>query len=258
LRPWFKAALLLFLLLGGLALAVFVFADRGRTVRPERLMQWWCRRLLGILGVEVIVHGVPVAHPCMTVANHISWLDIPVIGAHEATRFVSKSEVRDWPMAGALATAAGTFLIRRGKGGAAPLLKELVPHLNSGGSVTWFPEGTTTDGTRVRAFHPRLFAAALESRCAVQPVALAYAPSRSGAQVAPFVDDDTLVNHMLDVLHEPSLTVTLTYLPAICPTACNRDALALFAESAIRGALGDTAGAGNREESLDLPVPQAA
>ena len=53
----------------------------------------------------------------MTVANHVSWLDIPALAALEATRFVSKSEVRDWPVAGWLAVAAGTFFLRRGKGG---------------------------------------------------------------------------------------------------------------------------------------------
>src|SRR3546814_20306769 len=59
-----------------------------------------------------------VASTHLSVANHISWLDISIINACEPVRFVAKAEIRDWPLAGWLDSAAGSFYLRRGKGDA--------------------------------------------------------------------------------------------------------------------------------------------
>lgn len=220
----------------GLVLAAWIALDRDRRTRRERVAQVWSRRLLAILGLRLQVEGQPLPGAHMTVANHISWLDIPVLSALEPTRFVSKSEVRSWPIAGWLARAAGTFFLRRGRGGSAPLLERLVPHLRSNGSVVIFPEGTTTDGRQVLPFHPRLFQAALEAGVPVQAVTLHYGLSREGDNIAPFVDADALVTHLLRVLREPSLTVRILYGPPIYPAGC-RETLAREAETFVRSVL---------------------
>lgn len=225
-----RALLLILLLLVGLLLAGALRLDRNGRLSREQLAQWWNRRLLAILNIKLRVTGKPMATPQLTVVNHVSWLDINIIGALLPTRFISKSEVRDWPIAGALADAYGTFYLRRGKGGSGPLLNKLVPHLRNGGSVTLFPEGTTTDGCSVRPFHPRLFAAAVESGCRVQPIALCYAPG----SVAPFVGDDTLISHVLRVLQEPEIRVDVMFCPALSAVEADRDELAHAAEYSIR------------------------
>src|SRR3546814_3482867 len=66
-----------------------------------------------------------VASTHLSVANHISWLDISIINACEPVRFVAKAEIRDWPLAGWLASAAGSFYLRRGKGDAPRLVDRL-------------------------------------------------------------------------------------------------------------------------------------
>lgn len=175
-----RALLLVVHLAWGLILATRL-AFGGSEPR-ERLAQRWHRRLLAILGLRLRVEGLPLRDPHITVANHVSWLDIPVLGALEPTRFVGKSEIRDWPVAGWLATAAGTFFLRRGSGGTGPLLDRLVPHLRARGSVVIFPEGTTTDGSEVRPFHARLFGAAVVARCPVQPVTIRYGVTPRGRQ----------------------------------------------------------------------------
>jgi len=229
-----RALLLVAHLAWGLVLAAWLAL--GGRARREALAQRWHRRLLAIFGVRLRVEGMPLREPHVTVANHVSWLDIPVLGALEPTRFVGKSEIRDWPIAGWLATAAGTFFLRRGKGGSTPLLERLVPHLRAQGSVVIFPEGTTTDGTEVQPFHARLFGAAIVACCPVQPVTIQYGLSDEGENLAPFIGDDSLAGHVLRLLRAPGLQVRLLYGPPLHPTV-SRDELAREAECFVRGAL---------------------
>lgn len=220
----------------GLGMALAVAVDPSGTLDRRRLAGWWHGRLLQILHVRIEVRGTPLAVGHLSVANHVSWLDIPVLAALTPTRFIAKSEIRSWPVAGWLATASGALYLKRGKNSARPLLEQLIPVLHEGGSVTLFPEGTTTDGSHVRSFHARLFAAAIEAPCPVQPVALRYAPNREGRQIAPFVGDDDLLRHLLRVLREPKLTVTVHYGHALAPDR-DRSPLALAAQHAVEAML---------------------
>ncbi|WP_159431179.1 lysophospholipid acyltransferase family protein [Fontimonas thermophila] len=238
LRIALRATRLLLHLGLGLLTAAAVRIDISGRLRPEPIARRWFMGLLAILGIRLIVHGEALRKPRLTAANHISWLDIAVLAACEETRFIAKSEIRDWPIAGWLANAAGTFYIRRGKGGARPLAEKLVPHLAAGGSVVLFPEGTTTDGRDVRSFHARLFSAPIEADVWVQPVALRYGPGRAGRQVAPFIGDDDLVRHILRLLREPTLTVEVRYCAPIRARGYDRDTLAQHAQAAVRTALG--------------------
>lgn len=227
----------------GLIMAVAVRLGLSRWVARERLVQWWNTVLLDIFDIRVRITGRPAEGARMTVANHVSWMDIPLMAATEPTRFVSKSEVRHWPIAGMLADAAGTFYIRRGKGGARPLLERLVPHLKSGGSIVIYPEGTTTDGRQVLDFHSRLFAAAVESGCPVQPVAIRYSETPDGRAIAPFIGDDDLLHHLLRWLREPQLGASVSYLEPIPSAGLGRNELAERALAKIR-------------EALDNPAPE--
>lgn len=243
--PWYRRGLRVAQLLihtaCGLALATTVKLDPTSRLDPARLGQWWAVRLLRILGIELTCHGSAAQGGRVTVANHVSWLDIFVLLAAEPTRFVSKSEVRDWPVAGWLASALGTFYIRRGKGAAAPLVERLVPHLQQGGVVVIFPEGTTSDGRQVLPFHARLFAAAVESGVAVQPAALRYGATADGHFPAPFIGDDDLLSHLRRLIQVPTLRAELHYCPVITHGgALRREDLARQAQQAIETALGLT------------------
>lgn len=222
----------------GLILTAVVLFDFTGRVKCEPLAQRWSARLLRILGVRVRVRGQVVGGASMMVANHISWLDISLLFACAQTRFVSKSEVRKWPVAGWLAEGCGTFYIRRGRNDSRPLLNKLVPYLLSGGSVAVFPEGTTTDGSGVRLFHPRLFAAAIESSVWVQPVALRYGLGDGGAALAPFVGDDDLLSHLLRLLRNRAIDAEVTFCPAIDPAGKSREMLAEMARASVCRPLG--------------------
>jgi len=221
----------------GMGLVAAMKVDRGRWLVPETLTAWWNAGLLAVLDLQVDARG-QAQHGALIVSNHVSWLDIPVIVAHAETRFVSKSEVARWPVAGWLANAAGTFYIERGRHAMRPLLDRLVPFLRDGGTVTIFPEGTTTDGASVGHFHARMFAAAIEAGVPVQPVALRFAPNADGQDLAPFVGDDDLASHILRLLRSRGgISVSLQWLDPIPSFGQDRDTLAFLAQQAIAKAL---------------------
>lgn len=216
----------------GLLLVVLVHVHgRGRFSR-ESLGTWWNRVLLRILEIKLVVRGTPLPGTRVVVCNHISWIDISLISASEATRFVSKAEVGEWPVAGWLADAAGTFYIRRGAGGTKQLIKAIDEHLGHG-SITFFPEGTTTDGSTVLKFQPRLFATAIETRRPVQPIAIRYSRAADGTDTAPFIGDDDMVSHIARLLRHGPITAELIYCDPISPEGCDRATLALAAHTAI-------------------------
>lgn len=236
-RVWARGARIVVHLLVGLLAATAVRLTPGGRLDPDPIARRWSAQLLRILNVQVSVCGEPPGSGHVTVANHVSWLDITLLSACENTRFIAKSEIRDWPVAGWLANAAGTFYIRRGKGGARPLVDRLVPHLSAGGSVVLFPEGTTTDGSDVLPFHARLFSAPINADAWVQPVALRYGTGGDGTPVAPFVGDDDLVSHILRLLREQELSVEVIYCAPIRARGLDRGTLASNAEAAVRDAL---------------------
>ena len=81
--------------------------------------QEWYRRVLARLNVQVSVTGQPAEAPCLVVCNHISWLDIMVLGSAVPVAFLSKAEVAQWPVISRLSRAGGTLFIQRGGEGAA-------------------------------------------------------------------------------------------------------------------------------------------
>ncbi|MHB8253346.1 MAG: lysophospholipid acyltransferase family protein [Acidiferrobacter sp.] len=169
----------------------------------QRIVQFWHRGLLGILGLRLHALGKPADAPTLIIANHISWIDIPALGALCPGHFVAKSEISGWPIMGWLASQAGTYYIKRGdRKASAHVAARMTEAFLRDQSVLLFPEGTSTDGQDVRPFHARLFAAAIEGGCPVQPVVIHY-PDPHGAMhpAAPYIGDDTLLKHLWRVLH---------------------------------------------------------
>lgn len=136
-----------------------------------------------ILGIEVSKSGgISVARPTLYICNHISYVDIFILGCLPAF-FIAKSEVAAWPVFGKLAEFQNTLFIERKAGRAKQQLEILKNHLRKGNSLTLFPEGTSTDGVHVEPFKSSLFEAANLSnsstgvtapRVAIQAVTVAY------------------------------------------------------------------------------------
>jgi 1-acyl-sn-glycerol-3-phosphate acyltransferase len=182
--------------------------------RQERVQQW-SAYALEVLGVELEVRGsAPVLGPVLVVSNHVSWLDILVINAARPCRFVSKADVKSWPLLGRLVEEAGTLFIEREKRrDAVRVVHHLAESLRAGDVLAVFPEGTTGDGSSVLPFHANLLQAALSAHAPVLPVALGYVHAKDGGlhDAPTYVGDTTLVASIWRTLCARDLVARLDF-----------------------------------------------
>lgn len=202
--------------------------------RRQRWSQFFMTRLSNALPFRVRVVGELPATPMLWVSNHVSWTDIALLGQLTPMSFLSKSEVRGWPVAGWLAAKAGSLFIRRGAGDSQLIREQMTRHLQQPLPLLMFPEGTTTDGNSVRTFHGRLLSAAIDSRVSLQPVAIRYLRNGEVDAIAPFVGDDDLLSHLLRLFSHEQGDVEIHLLEPITSQAQERAVLAFRAQEAIR------------------------
>lgn len=192
----------------------FAFPGLDEAGREARV-QAWARRMLAIIGVGLEVRGTPpVAGPLLLVANHISWLDILVIHATRHCRFVSKSELKRWPLIGTLATGAGTLYIEReSRRDAMRVVHHMADRLKAGDILAVFPEGTTSDGVSLLPFHANLIQAAVSADAPVQPLALQFIDRKTRqTSFAPlYIGDDSLVGSIWRTLTGPPIVAVVSY-----------------------------------------------
>lgn len=192
----------------------------------EARVQVWASQLLHIWDIELEVRGKPVLQgPALLVCNHISWLDIVVIHATRHCRFVSKSELREWPLIGTLATGAGTLYIEReNRKDAVRMVKEMARALKEGDVLAVFPEGTTGDGVDMLPFHANLIQSAIDADAPIQPLALQYVDAASNeiSMAARFVGDDTLVGSIWRTLNVSGLKTVVQFGEVQFPDGRNR------------------------------------
>ena len=187
--------------------------DAALSARQWRIIQWWlasCGRLAGLR-----VHTVgqtSIQHGCY-VANHISWLDIVVIGSLHPVRFLSKAEVDRWPLIGYLARCAGTIFIQRGNGARAAF-EAIKTHLQCNESIALFPEGTAGYSYEIRRFHPRLFGAMIDADVKAQPIAIGYPLDAGHNDNVPFHEDQSFLANVVQVLKQHHVDVVVRYTRA--------------------------------------------
>ena len=120
-----------------------------------RVIHWL---VLSILGIRVEVFGQPAfGRSTVWVGNHLSYLDIPVLGSLGPMRFVAKEEIQGWPLFGWLAGLQRTVYISRRPRHAVAASAHFANAVSSGGVVVLFAEGTSSDGSAVLPFRPSLF-----------------------------------------------------------------------------------------------------
>lgn len=201
-------------ILAGLATLLILFPRLSQQQREIRV-QAWSVGMLARLAIELVVTGKPcVQGPMLLVANHVSWLDITALHAARYCRFVSKADVKHWPLIGALATGVGTLFIERAsRRDAMRIVHHMTQSLRAGDVLAVFPEGTTGDGASLLPFHANLLQAAIAAHAPVQPVALQFADAATGKRSrAPcYIDDDTLLGSVWRTLTAPAIAVHVTF-----------------------------------------------
>lgn len=220
------------------------FTQHATQDRPlvRRATRWWLGRLTRILNVETVVIGTPPATPALYVSNHVSWLDIPVIGGLTSVHFLSKAEVGEWPLIGRLATAVGTLYIKRGHGQVRERTRQIAGHIADGRSILVFPEGTTTDGRDVLNFHAPLFAAVGDDDHAVQPLAIRYRDEQGELHMdVPFIGDDEFTSHLWRLLAADRIQVEVHFLPPLQADGREPRELAVEARTSVRSVVATAA-----------------
>ncbi len=231
---------------GGLLILLLLRLIEAPLFAPARpvtpfITQAVCRAAFVILGLRLVVRGTPMTHRGAVVANHSSWLDIFALNAAQRVYFVSKSEVARWPVIGWLARATGTVFIAR-KGSEAKRQQEIFEaRLRMGHRLLFFPEGTSTDATRVLPFKSTLFEAfythGLDQILHIQPVTVIYhAPKGQDPRFYGWWGDMDFAPHLVMTLAAGKQGwVEVIFHPEMAVDAFrDRKALALACEAVIR------------------------
>lgn len=183
----------------------------------EQQVQAWAATMLDRLNVGLLRQGSPAqAGPVLLVSNHISWLDILVLHAAGYCRFVSKADVKHWPLIGPMATGAGTLYIEReSRRDAMRVVHHMAESLARAEVIAAFPEGTTSDGVNMLPFHANLIQAAIAMQSPVQPLGLRFVDAESGepSRAPCYINGETLFKSLWRTLTAPRLAAVVTFGP---------------------------------------------
>lgn len=187
----------------------------------HRVYRWFYKILCMIYRVRITVKGkISNKEPIMFVSNHMSYLDIMVLGSVLPGSFISKAEVRKWPVIGWLGTLSGTVYVDRKKSAAGGHLKALEDAVAGGKNLILFPEGTTSEGKEVLPFKSSLFKIAESGNITIQPITINYThinglPVQANERLKiAWIGDMELMPHMKElfslgiiraevIIHEP-------------------------------------------------------
>lgn len=232
------------------------------------LLPFYWHVVCRIVGLNVAVFGQRCdERPVLYVANHISYLDILVLGSQLKARFVAKSDVAGWPGINFLAVIGRTLFIDRRPALAASQTQKIADLLERGESLIIFPEGTSTDGNRMAPFKSALFKAAeidvAGRKVLVQPLSITYTRlngmpmGRVWRPLYAWYGDMSLAPHLWRALGLGQAQVELEFHPPVrLSDYASRKNLAKHCETVVRHGL-SRALSGRREIPLPTNRPQS-
>lgn len=220
----------------------------------EKIPRFFHRGCCVIFGISVHhFPGMNLHRPTLYVGNHISYLDIFVLGGWLPGYFIAKSDVANWPVLGKLAKLQNTLFFERNSKRAALQIGIMEDHLREGGNLILFPEGTSTYGTSVKPFKSSLFKSAEieEQDVLVQPFTVSYTHCRGKPMNADYrnyfawYDDMPFGAHFISALGAPRARAEVRYADAVrlsdfdsrkdCALHCWRESSRMLEESLSEG-----------------------
>lgn len=201
-------------------LTILIAQKINNRLLNKNILNLWSHLLCRICGLKVVKKGDTYHQPVLVVANHISWLDIPVIHSYMLVGFVAKAEIAEWPIMGWIVKIGETLFIKRGQQASRKrVLQTIDTRLSEGRSVALFPEGKATDGEQLGRFHRQLMQAAIETQVPIQAIAIKYI-KRNGQRNKSigFKADETFIQNVFRVLSLPSSTVELNFCQEVSTT----------------------------------------
>lgn len=225
--------------LWGLLLIKLLFGSLNQAARHAHVKRW-SGGLLRLLGVRLACTGRARPGAKLLLSNHVSWLDIAAVHAVlPEARFVSKADVKHWPVVGALTAGVGTLFIERAsKRDALRVVHQTAEALRAGDTVAVFPEGTTGPGPEPLPFHGNLLQAAIATEIPVQPLVLRWhEPGERFSPAARYIGDMTLLQSLWAIASARGLGIAVQILPAMETAHADRRALAEHVRGEIAAAL---------------------
>jgi 1-acyl-sn-glycerol-3-phosphate acyltransferase len=194
---------------------------RGPLTDLERALwvQRTCKAIMAGAGIRFKVDGQPPTHG-LVVANHLSYLDVLILSAAMPCFFVAKMEIDGWPIFGKAARAGGTiFLDRSSLASAMTVAEQMSEKLKLPIPVLLFPEGTSTDGSKVLRFHSRLIDPATAAGAPITAAAIRYViEDGTPERELCWFGDDIFVTHLFKALGTPGFTARVRFgKPKIYP-----------------------------------------
>ncbi|HPD83827.1 MAG: lysophospholipid acyltransferase family protein [Alphaproteobacteria bacterium] len=184
------------------------------------------RSVLFIFGIKVKIYGIPKTEShVIFVGNHLSYIDIPVLGGNLPAIFIAKADVRNWPVFGTLASISQTIYIERHRNAAPQAIKDIENSLQDGRSLILFPEGTSSQGIEVLPFKSSLFEIFLDKKLkenlVIQPFTLTLQKINNLTpkdakefDTYAWYADMELPPHLWDFAKSKGVTIHLTFHPA--------------------------------------------
>ncbi len=199
-------------------------------------------RFLGLAGhaagAQVRIIGQPATSQVLMVANHLSWMDILVLGGASRAAFVAKGDIESWPVVGWLASLNQTLFVAREQRRDVARQSDTIRHrLAAGRPLVLFPEGTTNDGAMLRPFKPALFSALIPPPpgIRIQPVLIDY--GADATDIAWGDAEPTGANAKRVFARKGPLYCTIHFLPPFDPAEWpDRKALAQEAWTRLNAA----------------------
>ena len=211
----------------------------GRAKARFARVYWSVTCVLLGMRIRVIRPSAPSetsARPIIYVSNHSSWIDVPVLGARVLGCFVAKEDVSRWPVVGTVARLGRTIFVSRQRKATGRERDDMRLRLAGGDNLILFPEGTSSDGTRVLPFLSSFFAAAKPSngvnglpdtapgcRPLVQPVSVVYdrlaglPVGNARRAVFAWYGDMDLASHFWQLAQWRTMRASIVLHPALDP-----------------------------------------
>ena len=187
----------------------------------QKIVQTFHKLVLWLLNINVEVIGERSFDnlPTIFVSNHLSYLDIPVLGSILNGRFVAKNEISSWPIVGFLSKVGNTIFIDRNLRFLKINKSIIFDYISRGDNVILFPEGTTSDGIRVLRFKSSLLTSLEQKNILIQPIVIKYQSingmplNRWLKPIIAWYGDMDLKPHLINILKLFSIKAKIIFLP---------------------------------------------
>ena len=239
----FYLKLVLFTVVSVMLITLSVLFGKITSSTEKWLPVLFHKMLLWLLSLEVeIVGEINQSNKSnLFISNHLSYLDIPILGSRCPLRFVAKSEVKSWPLFGFLAKKGRSIFIRRNKTDSFQQKNKILDVLTSGEKVFIFPEGTTSDGNRILKFKSSSFSSVEKQNFIIQPIVIVYSDlngipiNRWLRPMIAWYGDMDLHPHLYKLIRLKSIKTKLIYLkPINTNNFKNRKDISNYLEDKIR------------------------